>query len=219
MAMGNSDLFHSDSQREYYRCHSCLLTFVPPSQLPSPDAEKAEYDKHRNSPEDQGYRKFLSRLFIPLQARLKPKSNGLDFGSGPGPTLSVMFEEEGHRVNLFDPCYAPDRSVLEGHYDFVTATEVVEHFHDPAADFSLLWSLVKPGGWLGLMTQMALDQSAFSRWHYKNDPTHVCFFSLQTMSWLANQWQSDLLQVGSDVFLYRKTLSENTSQLSVILKR
>ena len=204
--MGDNSFFYSDKCREFYRCSVCTLTFVPPSQLPSKETEKAEYEKHLNSPEDMGYRKFLSRLFTPIQERIPPKSFGLDFGSGPGPTLSVMFEEEGHQMSLFDPFYAPDTKVLTRKYDFITASEVVEHFHDPAKDLVLLWSLLKPGGWLGIMTKLALDQTAFSKWHYKNDPTHVCFFSNKTMEWLAGKWQAELFLIGSDVILFQKAI-------------
>jgi len=178
---------------------------VPPSQFLSPEAERAEYDKHRNSPDDAGYRQFLSRLFTPLNARLSPASHGLDFGSGPGPTLSVMFEESGHRMSLFDPFFAPDKQTLTVQYDFITASEVFEHLHDPATEIARLWSILKPGGWLGIMTKLALDRAAFSRWHYKSDPTHVCFFSEETMAWMAVQWQAELQQFGKDVLLFHKS--------------
>ena len=207
--------FHSDRHRDYYRCSHCGLTHVPPSQLLSPEAERAEYDKHQNSPDDTGYRKFLSRLFTPLNIRLEPTSHGLDFGSGPGPTLSLMFEEAGHQMNLFDPFYAPTKQVLTSQYDFITASEVVEHLHNPATELAHLWSILRPGGWLGIMTKLALDQNAFSNWHYKNDPTHVCFFSNKTMNWLEKQWHAELLKVGKDVLLFQKPLSSN--QLNSLL--
>ena len=197
-------LFYQDNQRDYHRCSVCCLIFVPPSQLPSKEFEKGEYDKHQNSPDDPGYRKFLSRLFAPVQAKINPHSHGLDFGSGPGPTLSVMFEEAGHKMSLFDPFYAPDNRVLTTQYDFLTASEVVEHLHDPARDLTLLWSLLKTGGYLGVMTKLALDKEAFSKWHYKNDLTHVCFFSKKTMEWLAETWKAELFFIGNDVILFQK---------------
>lgn len=205
---GSSVLFHSDPFRDYYRCSLCHLTYVPPSQHLSLEAERAEYDKHQNSPDDHGYRKFLNRLFNPLREKLAPGCHGLDFGSGPGPTLSVMFEEAGCEMSVYDPFYAPGRDVLtpQNHYDFITASEVVEHLHNPAAELMLLWSLLKPGGWLGIMTKLALDQTAFSSWHYKNDQTHVCFFSAKTMGWLADNWEAEVLQSGTDVFLFQKKL-------------
>ncbi|MCD6389737.1 MAG: class I SAM-dependent methyltransferase [Desulfobulbaceae bacterium] len=201
-----SSHFHSDRNRDYYCCPYCHLVHVPPLQLLSPEAERAEYDKHQNSPDDAGYRKFLSRLFIPLNTRLSPGSHGLDFGSGPGPTLSLMFEEAGHRMSLFDPFYAPKKDALNRQYDFISATEVVEHLHDPKTELTLLWSILKPGGWLGIMTKLVLDRAAFSNWHYKNDPTHVCFYSIKTMEWLARQWQVKLLPIGKDVLLFQKPL-------------
>ena len=198
--------FHRDAHRDYYRCSLCQLIFVPPSQHLSIEDERAEYDKHQNSPDDAGYRKFLSRLFTPLNDRLSPASYGLDFGSGPGPTLSVMFEEVGHKVSLYDPFYAPDKSVLNRSYDFITTTEVVEHLREPATDLEHLWSRIKPGGWLGIMTKLAQNKDVFSRWHYKNDLTHIEFFSNETMRWLATEWDAEVEIIGKDVILFRKRL-------------
>jgi len=136
--------------------------------------------------------------------RLTPHSQGLDFGSGPGPTLSVMFEEAGHSMELYDPFYAPELKPLQRKYDFVTASEVVEHLHHPRRDLDRLWKCVKPNGLLGIMTKRVTDQKAFSCWHYKNDPTHVSFFSVETFRWLADVWQATSSVCGADVVLFRK---------------
>ena len=194
-----------EDRRSYFRCPLCRLVFVPPHQLPSAETEKAEYDKHQNSPDDPGYRRFLGRLFEPLVALLEPGSRGLDFGSGPGPTLSVMFEEAGYRMAIYDPFYAPDPSAFARRYDFVTASEVVEHLHRPRAELERLWSRLRPGGILGIMTKRVLDREAFSRWHYKNDPTHVCFFSVETFEWLAQHWRAELTVCGADVVLLARS--------------
>jgi len=87
--------FYQDRRRDFFVCGRCQLVFVPPEQLLSEPEEKAAYDCHQNSPTDPEYRRFLSRLFLPLRDRIAPESHGLDFGSGPGPTLSIMFEEIG----------------------------------------------------------------------------------------------------------------------------
>jgi len=166
--------------------------------------EKAAYDHHQNSPTDPGYRRFLSRLFLPLQDRIAPGSHGLDFGSGPGPTLSIMLEEIGHTITLYDHFYANNPAALQQPYDFITATEVVEHLHDPATILHQLWTLLKPRGYLGLMTKLVRDQEAFTTWHYKNDRTHVCFFSRTTFEWLADQWQTEVEFFGNDVMLFHK---------------
>ena len=178
--------------------------FVPPEQYLSAWAEKAEYDLHQNSPDDDGYRNFLSRLTEPLLERLSPGSVGLDFGCGPGPALSSMFAGAGHQMTLYDPFYAPDMTVFDGKYDFITATEVVEHLHRPGEELERLWAALQPGGWLGVMTKMVIDREAFGRWHYKEDQTHVCFFSKEVFAWLAERWQVTAVFVGNDVVLLNK---------------
>ena len=180
------------------------MVFVPPDAFPGVADEKAVYDRHENAPDDPRYRRFLSRLFEPVSSRLASASQGLDFGSGPGPTLSRMFEEVGHTVSLYDPFYATDAAVLDLEYDFITASEVVEHLHRPREELERLWGCLRPGGLLGIMTKRVLDQEAFSRWHYKNDPTHVCFFSVETFEWLAECWGARLTVAGDDVVLLEK---------------
>ncbi len=197
--------YHQDTRRNFQACTTCQLVFVPPEQFLTAEAEKAAYDHHQNSPDDGAYRQFLSRLFIPMQQELQPASHGLDFGSGPGPTLSVMFEEAGHTVSLYDYFYANDPSVLQQSYDFITTSEVIEHLHQPKRELEGLWNLLKPEGILGIMTKRVLDQQAFTTWHYKNDLTHVCFFSETTFSWLAKQWTANITFVATDVVLFKKT--------------
>ncbi|MBT6026512.1 MAG: hypothetical protein HOG96_00440, partial [Porticoccaceae bacterium] len=88
--------YHCDKHRYYLQCKRCSLVSVPRQFHLSSEAEKEVYDQHQNNLNDQGYRKFLSRLADPLLEKLAPNSFGLDFGSGPGPTLSLMLEEKGH---------------------------------------------------------------------------------------------------------------------------
>ncbi|MBE9539336.1 MAG: class I SAM-dependent methyltransferase [Proteobacteria bacterium] len=202
-ATGGSPFF-TDKRREYLRCTYCALVFVPSSFHLSVVKERAEYDKHENAVEDPGYRRFLSRLLVPLNEAIAPASSGLDFGCGPGPALAQMLREGGHSMAIYDPFYAPDTAVLQHSYDFVTATEVVEHMHKPGDDLSRLWSMLRPGGTLAVMTKLVLGAAAFTTWHYKNDPTHVCFFSRETWQWWADQNTAEMKFEGADVILLRK---------------
>lgn len=199
--------YHKDRLRPYLCCQRCQLVFVPQSYHLSAAEEKAQYDFHENNPDDLGYRKFLGRLANPLLERLAENSQGLDFGSGPGPCLSLMLEEQGHQVWLYDLYYANDKEVFERQYDFITATEVVEHLAQPMVELQRLWSLLKPGGYLGLMTKMVVDVAMFSTWHYKTDPTHISFFSRQTFDYLGEQWGSAPQIIGADVIIFQKPLS------------
>lgn len=196
--------FARDGSREYLSCPVCALVHVPRAYHLSPVEEKRRYDTHRNSPEDAGYRRFLSRLIEPLAARLGPGAEGLDYGSGPGPTLSIMFREAGHAMRDYDPFYAPDEAVLQRRYDFVTCTETAEHFARPGEEFARLLRLVRPGGWLGVMTQMLEPQVRFDQWYYKRDPTHVAFYSEASFRWLAAAYRLHPLFVSSSVILLRR---------------
>lgn len=195
----------SDRKRSYWQCEQCLMVHVPAPWQLTAEQEKAEYDRHENHPDDPGYRRFLSRLADPLLQRLPPASSGLDFGCGPGPALALMLREQGHQVALHDLYYHPNPAALEQQWDFITATEVVEHLADPRAVLEQLWRCLTPGGWLGLMTKRVTSPEAFSTWHYKSDPTHISFFSEQSFRWLAQHWQAELELIGADVTLLRKS--------------
>ena len=196
--------YHRDQRRAYLQCSACRLVFVPTSFHLSADQEKAEYDLHQNDPQDLGYRSFLNRLAQPLLERLNPKSQGLDFGSGPGPCLSLILEEQGHTVALYDLYYASHPELLESQYDFITATEVVEHLVQPLLELERLWSLLKPGGQLGIMTKLVASPEKFVNWHYKSDPTHISFFSVATFAYLGQQWGSAPQFIGADVIIFQR---------------
>lgn len=189
----------------YYQCQNCRIIFAEPEERPEPEEEFARYETHENDPEDEGYRNFLDQLFTPLNKMIEPESKGLDFGSGPGPTLNLMFEEQGHKMQIYDPFYADDASVFKESYDFITATEVVEHLFHPGKEFDLLWSALRPGGYLGIMTKIAADdKQSFADWHYHWDETHVTFYTKDTFHWLADKWGASLTFHGNRVIIFQK---------------
>ena len=149
--------YYSDNTRDYWQCAGCRLVFVPKAFQLSEAQEKAEYDLHRNHPGDPGYRKFLSRLYLPMLEKQPPPAEGLDFGCGPGPALSHMFVEAGYTMQVYDKFYANNPGVLTRQYDFITCTEVVEHLSAPGKTLHSLFALIRPGGWLGIMTKLVKD--------------------------------------------------------------
>lgn len=194
----NTKHYHQDKMRNYWQCQDCQLVFVKPEDCYSPDDEKAVYDLHENNFEDSGYRDFLNRLLLPLTKKLKPNARGLDFGSGPGPTISLMMAENGFKVRNYDLYYANNPDVFNQKYDFITCTEVIEHLYHPHLELNKLKKVLKPNGFLGIMTKRLIDHDRFISWHYKNDPTHVCFYSDETFEFIANYWGFDLELVNAD---------------------
>lgn len=177
--------FISIDGRDYWRCGSCEASFLDPRQRPAREAERQHYLHHENDPGDPGYRRFLSKLSMPLLARLEAACRGLDYGCGPGPALAAMMSEAGHEMALYDPFFCPDPAPLALKYDFVTCTEVAEHFHRPADEFDRLDAMLCPGGWLALMTCFQTDDTRFADWHYRKDPTHVTFYREATFHKIA----------------------------------
>ena len=196
--------FATTDDKPYRRCEVCQLTFLSWEHHLGKDAELARYQLHENSPDDPRYREFLSHLSTHLIPKLPAGAEGLDFGSGPGPTLSVMLEEQGFRMSLYDPFFAPRPNVLERTYDFITCTETVEHFYQPGKEFWRLDGLLRSGGWLGIMTEMLEPWVDFARWRYHREPTHVCFYKRETMNWIAERhtWKVEFPQ--KNVTLFQK---------------
>lgn len=203
---GGSDIafFFEDNLREYLKCLSCDLVFVPAYQRLTREEEAKRYSLHQNDPEDKGYKHFLGRMFNPMKAFAPSGSCGLDFGSGPNPVLSRMFIEQGYKMEIYDPFYARNRSVFNKKYDFITATEVFEHLFYPGKEVDLLWSCLKPGGALGIMTKLIINKDSFANWHYKEDRSHVSFFSRKTFMWLEKRLNADSKFIEDDIIIFCK---------------
>lgn len=183
---------------------------MAPADRPSTAEERARYETHENHAADPGYRAYLDRVAAPLIDRLPPGAEGLDYGAGPAPTLSQMLEEAGHPTAVYDPFFAPDRAPLERTYDFLTCTETAEHFHSPGEEFMRLDALLRPGGWLGLMTEVRDESRPFETWWYARDETHVCFYGPDTFRWIGRHFGWELERPHRNVALFRKPCSPFT---------
>jgi len=196
--------WHEDKRRPYMFCTICSLVFVHPHHYVSLKAEKAEYDLHENSPADSGYRNFLHRICAPVMEHMPACSAGLDFGCGPQPVLAGMLEEQGHDVCIYDYFYYPDISVFYRQYDFITASEVFEHLHRPAQELDRLYACLRPGGLLAVMTKPVSDRQAFGTWYYKEEQSHVCFYSEAAFAYIGETWGFRFEQAENDVVLLWK---------------
>jgi SAM-dependent methyltransferase len=188
--------------RVFLRCSRCLLTFVRRDQRPTPLAETLRYLHHHDDPHHDGHLAFLANAVEPLLDRLKPGAHGLDYGAGRSQALGRLLGERGFPTRGYDPCFAPDESALTDRYDFVTCTEVAEHFHEPRRELERLASLLKPGGRLGLTTRLLTCDDQFATWWYARDVTHVSFYRAETLAWIAawRGWELECLVGDSAVF-------------------
>ncbi|MCH8500653.1 MAG: class I SAM-dependent methyltransferase [Aliidiomarina sp.] len=214
-ASQSTQLWHRDQRRpvvgrEYWQCANCQLVFVPKAFHLDPSAEKAIYDLHQNDPDDAGYRRFLSRAQAPILRYFANRNltalRGLDFGCGPGPALTSMLGEHGIACVNYDPFYFSYPELLEQRYDFIVSTEVFEHLSQPYQVLEQIVPCLKPDGLLVIMTQRPRDLSAFSRWGYTLDPTHISFFREASFHWIARHFQLELIEMERDVVVFANTL-------------
>ena len=115
-----------------------------------------------------------------------------------------MLEGCGYSVDLYDKFYAKNDVVFEKQYDFITASEVVEHLRQPFVELSRLMGLLKSNGVLAIMTQILTPQKDFEQWYYKNDPSHIGFFSEKALNCLAQKWQAELYVISERVVIFKK---------------
>jgi ubiquinone/menaquinone biosynthesis C-methylase UbiE len=87
-------------------------------------------------------------------------------------------------MSLWDPFFHSDESVLNNRYDFIVCCETIEHFYNPLEEFELMITLLKPGGKLCCMSELLPKDMSFNDWYYKNDPTHVIFYSEENLKWI-----------------------------------
>ena len=198
--------YFSDRKREFFRCKSCGLVSVPEKYHLSESDEKIRYDLHENHPDNKGYFNFLNNFVSVIRKYIVESSNGLDFGSGPTPVLAEILSSIGYDITIFDPFYADDRFVLDNKYDFITLVEVVEHLKDPEEELRTLWECLNQGGMIGIMTGfLPEDKDEFRGWSYKNDSTHICFYSVDTFKWISKSLNSELMFPADNIVLMFKT--------------
>jgi len=187
----------------YLSCDECGFVSLPEDLHPSRQEERARYELHENSLEDERYLHWLSETVNAVTPYLRPGDAGLDYCAGPVAAMGKLFA--GFRVAAYDPFFFPDEGVFREKFDFVVAHEVVEHFRKPEVEWEKMAALARPGGILAVRTEMLTDEVDFSRWHYRRDITHLGFYRRATMQWLAHRhgWQI-LYQVGA-VTVFRRS--------------
>lgn len=199
------EVFDIIDQKRFLECKVCLAKFLDKANLLNPIEEKTHYLTHQNNISDFRYRKFLSKLSIPLKTKLFKNAMGLDYGCGHGPALVDMFRSESFPMDLYDPFFFPNKFIFLKKYDFISCTETIEHFFKPSQEFNTLNLLLKEKGWLGIMTCFMPENKFFKNWYYKNDPTHVVFYCEKTFEIIAQQrnWSYEI--ISKDIVLFNKT--------------
>lgn len=199
-------IINAGKSRSYTECNSCKLIFTETSFLPTSASEKKRYLTHKNGIQYKGYVNFLMQAIEPALPFLKVDMQGLDYGCGHTPTLSLILEKMGFKCNNYDPFFFP--GLPDDKYDFIFSTECFEHFFFPAKEIQHIKNLLKPGGLLIVMTEPWTSTDKFANWYYTNDPTHVSFYHKQSFKFISEKFKFEQVESNNErVFMLLKELS------------
>ncbi|MCP5062629.1 MAG: class I SAM-dependent methyltransferase [Ignavibacteriae bacterium] len=179
-----SEIFYQFKKRLYYQCNNCLGIFVDKKLIPNRDAEIKRYKEHKNDVNDENYQSFVSPITSAIMRDFSQESKGLDFGAGTGPVISKILKDNNFKIALYDPLFHNYPNILESQYNYIACCEVIEHFHSPPKEFSLLKNLLMQNGKLYCMTSLYDKSIDFHNWNYKNDLTHVFIYQEDTTHWI-----------------------------------
>lgn len=172
--------------QEYHLCHICKLIFSPTQFHLGLQAERKRYETHQNGLHQKGYVDFLNRTIQPALLYLNSSMQGLDYGCGPGPTLSQLLGFQNIACEDYDPIFFPTE--LKPGYDFIFSTECFEHFYYPEKEISRLYNLLIDNGYLIIMTDPWETVEQFKTWYYAKDPTHVCFYHKTSFDYICKKF-------------------------------
>ena len=171
----------------YWTCIVCEAKLLDSKHFISLNAEKKHYLKHINSIDDVGYKNFISQFVKIIKDIISIGSIGLDYGCGYAPALAHILKKEGFQVDIYDPFFFPNNLNFLRKFNFITCTEVIEHFFNPHEEFKKIDSLLYHKGFLAIKTSLLSDDIFFDKWHYRRDPTHVVFYQKKTFEIIAKQ--------------------------------
>lgn len=185
--------FASGEGRAYRLCGVCRLIFVPRAHFLATGDEVRRYLEHNNSLDNPGYVAMFDKKLDLLPTACPGVKTVLDYGCGYEPVLKALLKRRGYLADVYDENFFSDPPPRPS-YDLVISTETFEHFKSPAREMENILALIRPGGFLAVMTRFyptsgdAPDRADFERWYYKRDPTHIVFYSEKTFSWMADHF-------------------------------
>jgi 2-polyprenyl-3-methyl-5-hydroxy-6-metoxy-1,4-benzoquinol methylase len=186
----------------YLQCDNCQSVFKHFENYPTLEVEKERYLLHDNDITNEGYQTFVQPIVQHILKSIPKSAVGLDFGAGTGPVIAEILKSESYNISLYDPFFHPEKEVLNNTYDFIICCEVIEHFHCPNIEFVLLRKLLKPGGRLFCMTHLLPEKEDFKSWYYKNDPTHVIFYSEENIQWIKSNFNFSKVKIEDRLIIF-----------------
>lgn len=194
------------NDQNYYKCPGCHAIFLDPNKHIDHLSEKNRYETHNNDVKDSRYQNFVKPITDTILQKFDKDSDGLDYGCGTGPVASVILEQNGFKkIALYDPFFKPNKACLTRCYDFIICCEVIEHFFYPKKEFEILRKLLRTTGQLFCKTSIlkeSISPTEFNHWWYKNDPTHVFFYTPNTLEYIANTFNFNQVNIEAKLITF-----------------
>lgn len=191
--------------RLFHFCSHCHFVSLDQQFHLTFEEERQRYKLHNNDSDNEGYKQWLSafgdaavRPFVSQHSRI------LDFGCGPNPLLKIILEREGYTVEIYDKHFFVHP--FEGKFDMIISTEVIEHIYNPLEQIQNLKLHLKTGGCISLKTSFRpVSDEAFLNWWYKEDRTHISFFSPEAVKSLSEKLGLEVLKCDNkSIIILRK---------------
>ena len=206
-------------ERRIFRCvppSGCGGFFVSRECFLSVQKQKERYLLHDNSLANAGYRSFLKDFADTAlnQSRAllgAPPATIFDYGCGNGALIELLQTNKKDfllpadtEIRGWDPLFAPAAQPFPGGADLVLCLEVAEHFENPAEGFAGLSRACKRGGVLAVRTLFAPEtEREFKSWWYKEDPTHVSFYTQKALTLCAKDAGFELCGIYNNCSIFR----------------
>lgn len=191
-------------ERGFYKCTNCDSILLDTKRYLVYDDEKQRYDKHSDNVEDEGYQKFVSPIVDAVLEKYSLNDKGLDYGCGKTAIIETLLQRKQYNIVGYDPIYFPNQEALTATYNYITCCEVVEHFYHPKVEFYKLSQLLQPKGKLYLKTNLYKNTIDFKGWWYKNDPTHVVFYTAKSMEYIKHTFGFNTVEIHNNYIEFSK---------------
>jgi len=200
-----SSINDNNLKKIYLYCNNCEYISLDKNYIVSNNLEKKRYLLHNNNPENEDYVNYLCKIINNIPINTKHQKI-LDFGCGSAPVLAKLLKERNLYVDVYDKFFSPKKIYYFKKYNIITCIEVLEHLKNPLKSFKLFKKHLKKEGMLVCMTNFhPNDINLFLKWWYKNDITHISFYSKKTIEFISKFLNFKIIKIiNNNFFIMQK---------------
>ena len=203
-----SEEFYKDT-RTFYKCPVCYLIFT--EEMADEKGSEEHYKKQWTEGNPDFWKQQVD-VFMGVAERFITPAKILDFGSGSG-AITEELRSRGYDVTPLEPMehgYLRDQN-YPYLFNLIVGLEVIEHIPNLWDELRELNDVLQPGGVMIFSTAMT-DKfiehpqavEVFKGWWYKDDQTHVSFFSTDSVAMMAHKMGYESYVVGDQLFVLKK---------------